>query len=79
MNAAATGINVQNFHIQDQEGKPPSIIPIKVLSPPPQVNLLILFSSPVLLLYQNSQEFPRFNNLSSFFVFNILSLSNSLY
>jgi len=35
MNAAATGITVQNFHIQDQEGKPPSIIPIKVLSPPP--------------------------------------------
>jgi len=35
MNAAATGINVQNFHIQDQEGKPPSIIPNKVLSPPP--------------------------------------------
>lgn len=30
MDAAATGINVQNFHVQDQEGKPPSIIPIKV-------------------------------------------------
>ncbi|KAJ6854946.1 hypothetical protein NC651_039803 [Populus alba x Populus x berolinensis] len=30
MDAAATGINVQNFHSKDQEGKPPSIIPIKV-------------------------------------------------
>lgn len=30
MDAVATGINVQNFHVQDQEEKPPSIIPIKV-------------------------------------------------